>query len=264
MSYLCEASTKSAKVLIAIISVATLACLSPAQADENDAKSLLKAMSDYLAAQKSLSFDYDTSLEVVTKEGQRLALASSGAVEVNRPDKIRATRTGGFADVEMVFDGKTLTLLGKNLNLYAQTEIPGTIDHLVDELRDKFHRPLPAADLLMSDPYGQLMPLVTDVKDLGSGVIRGQECDHLAFRTEEVDWQIWIAEGAAPSPCRYVITTKQVDGEPQYTLDIRNWKASTEAGSGDFSFKAPDGVKQVKADELKDIDELPNIFTPKQ
>ena len=108
---------------------------------------------------------------------------------LNRPDKLRATRTGGFANIEMVFDGKTLTLLGKNANLYAQIEAPGTIDQLVDVLRDKYHRPVPAADLLMADPYKELMPDVTDTKDLGSGVIRGTECDHLAFRTKEVDWQ---------------------------------------------------------------------------
>ena len=79
-------------------------------------------------------------------------------------------------------------------------EAPGTIDQLVDVLRDKYHRPLPAADLLMSDPYKELMPDVTDAKDLGSGVIHGVECDHLAFRTKEVDWQIWIAQGARPYP----------------------------------------------------------------
>jgi hypothetical protein len=43
----------------------------------------------------------------------------------------------------MVFDGKALTLLGKNANLYAQIEAPGTIDQLVDLLRDKYHRPGP-------------------------------------------------------------------------------------------------------------------------
>ena len=35
----------------------------------------------------------------------------------------------------MTFDGKILTLLGKDDNLYAQFEVPGTIDHLIDELR---------------------------------------------------------------------------------------------------------------------------------
>jgi hypothetical protein len=192
--------------------------------DEAQAKALFKAMSDYLAAQRAISFQYDTNLDIVTKDGQKLGLASSGAVTLNRPDKIRATRSGGFANVELVFDGKTLSLLGKNANVYVQAEAPGTIDHLVDELRDKFHRPLPGADLLMSDVYNQLMPLVVDVKDLGSGVIDGVECDHLAFRTQEVDWQIWIAQGDRPYPCRYVVTSKQVTGWPQYTIDLRRRK----------------------------------------
>jgi len=153
-----------------------MASVSLARADEAQAKSLLKAMSDYLAAQKAISFDYDSNLEIVTTQQQKVGLASTGTLTLNRPDKLHAMRTGGFANVEMVFDGKTLSLLGKNANLYAQVEAPGTIDHLVDELRDKYHRPVPAADLLMSDPYKELMPLVTDVKDLGSGVIRGTEC----------------------------------------------------------------------------------------
>ena len=41
---------------------------------------------------------------------------------------------------------------------------------------------------------------VTDVKDLGSGVIGGVECDHLAFRAKDTDWQIWIAQGEEPIP----------------------------------------------------------------
>ena len=55
---------------------------------------------------------------------------------------------------------------------------------------------------------------VIDVKDLGSGVIGGVECDHLAFRTKEVDWQIWIAQGNRPYPCRYVITSSKVAQAP--------------------------------------------------
>jgi hypothetical protein len=193
---------KNAKISAIALTVAAagMASISVARADETQAKSFLKAMSDYLGAQKTISFEYDTNLELVTKQQQKIGLASSGTLALERPDKLRATRTGGFANVEMVFDGKTLSLLGKNANVYAQIEAPGTIDHLVDELRDKYHRPVPAADLLMSDPYKELMAPVTDVKDLGSGVIRGIECDHLAFRTNEVDWQIWIAQEPDPIP----------------------------------------------------------------
>lgn len=109
--------------------------------------------------------------------------------------------TGGFADVEFVFDGKTLTLLGKTANLYGQLEVPGTLDHLIDELRDKYRRPAPGTDLLLSNVNDKLMATVVNVKDLESGVIGGVECDHLAFRTKDVDWQIWIAQGSRPYPC---------------------------------------------------------------
>ncbi len=163
--------------------------------DDNGIKELVKSMSDYLAAQKSISFDMQSTLDVVTTDGQRLGIASSGAVELNRPDKIRAERKGGFADVEVVFDGKTLTILGKNLNAYTQIPLAGGIDELVAELRDKHGRPLPAADLLMGDSYKHIMADVTDVKYLGPGVILGQLCEHVALRADDVDLQLWIAEG---------------------------------------------------------------------
>jgi len=229
-------------------------------ADEADAKRLLKAMSEYLAAQKALSFEYDATLEVVTKEEQKLALVSSGDVSLSRPDKILVTRAGGFADVDMSFDGKTLTILGKNLNIYAQQDMPGTLNHLVDELRFKHNRPLPAADLLLSDSYDALMHDVVDVKDLGSGVVGGVECDYLAFRTEEVDWQIWIAQGERPYPCRYTITTKLLAGAPQYTIQIRDWKTGDEVGATDFSFKNTTDAKKVDLKNLEGTGDFPEHF----
>src|SRR5580704_11445631 len=164
-----SAATASAAVLTLMI--ASVTPLLSAKADEAAAKNLVKAMSDYMAAQKAISFSYDSNLEIVTKDEQKLALASSGAVILNRPDKVRVSRYGGFADVEAVFDGKTLTLLGKDANLYGQVDAAGSIDNLIDELRDKYHRPVPGADLLQSNLYEELIPSVTDTKDLGSGVI---------------------------------------------------------------------------------------------
>ena len=231
-----------------------------ARADEPAAKALVKAMSDYMAAQSAISFSFDTDLEIVTKDKQKLALASSGTVTLNRPDKVHVTRHGGFADVDAIFDGKTLSLLGRTANVYGQVDVPGSIDHLIDELRDKYHRPVPGADLLQANVYDALMSSVTNVKDLGSGVIGGVECDHLAFRNKEVDWQIWIAQGARPYPCRYVITSKLVENGPQYSVRIRDWKAGSEVAPDDFSFKNSTGAKKMELKDL-DTDELPKIFS---
>jgi hypothetical protein len=244
---------------VALSAMVLLGTSMKASADEADAKRLLKAMADYLTAQQAISFDYDAILEVVTKDEQKLALAGSGTVTLNRPDKILATRSSGFANVEMSFDGKTLTLLGKDLNIYAQEDVPGTVDHLVDELR-KHNRPLPAADLLLANPYEALMADVVDVKDLGSGMIGGVECDYLAFRAKEVDWQIWIAQGEHPYPCRYVINSKLTDGEPQYSIQIRDWKTGDAVAAADFSFTNPTDAKKVDLKNLEGTDELPKHF----
>jgi hypothetical protein len=231
-----------------------------AHADEADAKRLLKSMSDYMAAQKAISFDFDSGLDIVSTEGQKITLAASGSVILNRPDKLHVTRRGGFANMEMSFDGKAVTLLGKNSNKYAQVEAAGSIDQLVDVLRDKYHRPVPGSDLLMSDPYKELMPEVTEIKDLGSGVIRGVECDHLAFRTREVDWQIWIAQGANPYPCRYSITSRKVTGAPEYRLDIWGWKTGAQVAADPFKLSIPAGAQKLTPEKVQELGDIPSIF----
>jgi hypothetical protein len=248
----------------AIMMMAGLGAASVAQAGEAEAKAELKAMSDYLAAQKAISLAYDSAFEVVTTNHQKLSLANSGTVDLNRPGKIRATRAAGFANTEVVFDGKTLTMLSKDKNVYLRVDTPGTIEHVIDVLRNKFQRPVPGADLLLPDVYDELMADVTEVEDLGIGVIGGRECDHLAFRAKEVDWQIWIARGKRPYPCRYVITSKQVDQAPEYSITIRDWKTGDEVAPDDFSFKAPMEAKKIDVKDLKNMrfgDQLPSNFS---
>jgi len=226
------------------------------QSSQN-AKALIKAMSDYLAAQKAFSISYDSVFEVVTDQKQKLQVATSGTIDLSRPDKIRSTRKSGFSDTETVFDGKTLSIFGKGKNAYVQAEAPGTVDNLIDQLRDKFHRQLPGADLLGSNVYDTLMTDVTDVKDLGSGVIGGKECDHIALRSKDTDVQIWIAQGAEPYPCRYVITSTGVDQAPQFSMTIRGWKAG--AAGGNFAFTPPAGATKLDAKDLETLKETSDL-----
>jgi hypothetical protein len=235
-----------------------------ASADAAQAKALFKAMSDYMGKQPKMSFDIDTSLEVVTTDEQKLSLTSSGSLTMVRPDKIRVIRHGGFANAEFYFNGKTLTLFRRDENQYATVDIPGSVEHLTAELRDKYHRPLPAADLLGPNVYAAMMPNVTDVKDLGTGIIRNIECDHIAFRTDEVDWQLWIAHGNRPYPVRVIFTSKKVAGSPQYQIDVSSFKTGDEVATPDFNFVPPPGAKLVQPSDLRSFDELPDFFKPQE
>jgi len=226
-------------------------------AQAQDAGKVLKAMSDYLTAQKSISLSFDSDIEVLTPELQKIQFTSSSQALLNRPDKLRVTRTGGYTDVELVFDGKTATLLGKHVNAYAQVEAPGTVDQLIDRIRDESNVSMPGADLLLARVYDELTTDVIDAKHVGQGVIDGVECDHLAFRGPETDWQIWVETGARPIPRKYVITSKTMTGAPQYTVRVKEWKSDAPASADAFAFKAPADAKKVEFAALHDIDEIP-------
>ncbi len=237
-----------------------LAAPTGANAGEADAKKLLKGMSDYIASQAAIAFEFDAVLGVVTNDDQKLGLASSGSISLNRPGKIRATRAGGHADIVMLYDGETLTLSGNDANLYTQIKVSGSIDNMIDALRNDYNRPLPAADLIMTNTYEQLMDGVTDIKDLGSGVINGVECDYLAFRKEKIDLQVWIAHGENPYPCKYVVTSKDIPHSPQYSIQIRNWTTGVAVASDYFDFKNPTGATKVDIKDLKGMSPLPDHF----
>jgi hypothetical protein len=232
---------------------------SPAAADEAGARALLAAMSDYMTGLETFRFNFDSTLEIVTTDDQKIGLANSGTVAVARPGTIHATRVGGFSSMELGFDGSTFTLVGQNTNTYAQTAMEGTVDSMIDTLRADYGVILPGADLLMANPQEVLLEGVTDVKDLGSGVIGGQECDHIALRNDELDLQIWIAQGDTPHPCRYVLSAREVPHQPQYDIQISNW--STDVAADDLTVEIPDGATEVDLDAVASMmQSLPEIF----
>lgn len=230
--------------------------LSSALAADDDAKQILKSMSDYLAGQKAVSVTFDASLEAVTTNKEKVQFNDSGTVLLSRPNKLHATRTGGYTDVELFFDGKMVTVLGKNLNKYVQLDAPGSVDQLIDTLRDK-GAPLPGADLLLSDIYDTVIGDVESAKHIGEGIVGGVDCQHLFFAQKEVDWQLWVESGSKPIPRKLVITSKTVEGQPQYTLVIRDWKADAPADDAAFVFNAPSGAQKVEQGALAGLDQLP-------
>jgi hypothetical protein len=224
-------------------------------AQAQDARKILKAMSDYMAAQKSISVAFDSDIEVMTSDLQKIQFTSSGRVQFVRPNKLHARRVGGYKAIEIIFDGKTLTISDEDNKSFAQIDSPGSIDQLVDRLRNDHGVIAPGADLLFSTTYDTLTADVIDAKHIGLGVIDGVECEHLAFRAPDIDWQIWIAAGTRPIPCKYVITSKAITGAPQYTLRIKQWQTDVPADA--FVFKPPQGAKKVALETLENIDEVP-------
>jgi hypothetical protein len=252
---LVQEALRRRSVLVGTVLAMSVVLIPSANAQSGDAEKILKSMSDYVASQKTIAVTYDSDIEVITSTLHKIQFTSSGQVQLSRPDKLRATRTGGYRDMEIVFDGKVFTVNNKDAKDYAQIEVSGTTDEVIDVLREKHGIVAPGADLLLSNVFDVMMADVIDGAVIGKGVIDGVECDHLAFRNTDTDWQIWIESGAKPIPRKYVITSKAVAEAPQYTLRIKEWKSDVPADA--FAFKPDSSAKKIALGELGDIDEVP-------
>ena len=210
--------------LASILAAALTAGPARAQTPGSDAKSILKTMSDYVSSQRTIEITFDSDIEVVTAQLEKIQFTNFGEALLSRPDKLRAHRVGGYADVALYFDGKTVSVFGKHINGYAQFDAPGTVDHLIETLRLGHGVALPGADLLLSNAYDVLVAGVKESKHIGRGVIDGLECEHLAFRNFDTDWQLWVEVGKRPIPRKLVITSKTMNNAPQYTLRVKDFK----------------------------------------
>ncbi len=81
---------------------------------------------------------------------------------------------------------------------------------------------------------------------VGPSVVGSVKTTHLAFRGAEVDWQIWIEDGDKPLPRKFILTSKKVAGEPQFTVLIRNWDLAPKLTNQEFSFTPPKGAKKIE------------------
>ena len=124
--------------LNSLFAVAALACatsmMSPIQAGAQqtaDASAVLKRMTDYIAAHPDLSSRFDIEFDSVTPEIEKVQFAASGTLTRNGSNRVHLTRHGAYSDVELVFDGKTTTIVDRYRNKYAQLTGPISIVELV-------------------------------------------------------------------------------------------------------------------------------------
>ena len=123
-----------------------------AESIDPQADNILQSMSSYFGGTKAFSVNADIDFEVVATTGQKFQLSSFATVVMQRPSHVHIDRKGMVADFAFIYDGNTLTMQGKNLNIYTQYEGTGTVDDAIRVYEMETGLAAPGADLLLSDP----------------------------------------------------------------------------------------------------------------
>lgn len=205
----------------------------------------LKRMTDYLGSLKQFSVHTQNTLEDMLDSGQRTDVDISASAIISRPNKLRSERKGELVDQAFYYDGKTLTLYNPSARVYATEPAPATIEEMLDYTRESLGLVIPAADLIYRNAYPLLMQGVTSAIVVGKTVINGVVCDHLAFSRPDVDFQVWVADGKQPLPCKYVVTDTSTAALISISTVMSDWNVAPAAADASFNFVPPEGSMAI-------------------
>jgi hypothetical protein len=216
-------------------------------APERDPKAMeiLLRMANYLAKAPALGVTVMSSYDAIQGDGEFVEFGDRRRLELQRPDRLRIDVERSDGDQGgLVFDGKTFTAFKPVDNIYAVVEKPGTIDAALVYVVKELQIPLPLARMFTTTFPRQMEKLVKSIAYVETNRLFDVPTDHLAVRGDEVDFQIWIAQGDAPLPRRVIITYKDAPGEPQFRALLSDWSlAAVEAGR--FAYTPPAGAEKV-------------------
>jgi hypothetical protein len=211
------------------------------------ADAALHKMSDYLAGLNTFRVDTTTVDETkVGKGGQKIQKVAQSKVTVRRPGELRIDRLGPNGSVVFRDDGKQFSVYNSDKNIYATAPAPSTLEQAADNAREQLEVDAPGIDLIGSNSYDALTDGVTEARYIGLEPMGGGVmAHHLAVAKKNVNYQIWIQDGAQAVPLRYVVTGKDMAGSPQFTIELRNWQPNASIPDSSFAFTPPAGAKKV-------------------
>jgi hypothetical protein len=217
-----------------------------ANKSEEQAMTVMKRMADYLSQAERFTVTIDTGFDAVQEFGQKIEFGEIRKVVLIRPDRLRvdaAKRDGSKS--ELIFDGKDITLYFAKENVYAIQARPGTVDQAVSYYINDLDMRMPLAELLSSNMGKDLSDKVVEAAYVEKSFIGGVPCDHVAFRGNQADLQLWVAQGAKPLPQRVVITYTRIDGRPQFWAQFSNWNLEPKVSDSMFVFNPPAGAAKI-------------------
>lgn len=214
-----------------------------------DAMAAMDKMSAALLALPGFTISADSTTDVVLENGQKIQYGGMVTIAAHRPDAFKISIRADTRSRDMYYDGKSFTIFAPVLKYYATVPAPATIGQTIDKVTTNFGIEIPLADLFSWGTNQTMRSRVKEAYVIRPETISGRTCMHYAFRQEQVDWQIWIDQGASALPCKIVVTDKTDPTQPQYTA-VLSWDTSVPSKAA-IAFAPPADAHKIEIADAK-------------
>ena len=220
--------------------------VSPEPAVKPQPRDVLKQMATYLRSLDRFTVRVEKTTELILPTDQRLHSDQTLEIALQKPNRMRVNFQNLSGGRQLFYDGVNFSLYTPEANVYASAAAAPTLDETLDLLANQYRISLPITDVLVANPDSRLAQNLTSETYVGLILVRGVPCHHLAFRTPEVDWEIWIEDGPRPLPRRLVLTDQSVEGSPQMTAALSDWNLAPSFSADFFTFKPPQNAQKIQ------------------
>ena len=218
----------------------------PAPERDPAAIAALERMGAHLRTLTTFGVAGDITSEEVLETGQSISYPGAIDMVVRRPDRLRANLDSSRKRRQYFYDGHTLTVYAPRQGFYTSVDAPPTIQGMLDVASERLNLVLPLSDMFELGVNPALTSRITSGFLVGIEAVDDQTCEHYAFRQPGIDWEIWIAEGDAPLPCMYRITSLEDPSRPDYIVRL-TWTLAPVITDDTFTFVAPEGADRIPA-----------------
>jgi hypothetical protein len=212
----------------------------------NEAMASLSYLADYLSQSPQFSVTIRAGYDVVQESGEKIEFGETRKIVLRRPDRFRSDieRSDGEKGL-VLFDGKDVIVFNDKDKVFAKASRPGDLDGAVTYLISDLRMRLPLAMMFLSRLPSEIERRVRSVAMVERSVAMDVPCVHLAARTDDVDFQIWIPSEGDPLPRRIVITYKNDKGQPQFWANFSDWNLTPNPSDSLFAFSPTEGVREI-------------------
>ncbi|GFK93730.1 hypothetical protein NNJEOMEG_01564 [Fundidesulfovibrio magnetotacticus] len=239
---------QAARALLAL-TLALAAALAPPSAEaqpapDGRAEAVLRASCAALSGLSAYGFTAQVDRALAWPSGDSARASQVVKALVVRPDRFRVEVAGDDRDQTVVCDGKTLTVLDVDANVYGTVEAQASIDDTVRDVLARYGLHSPLANLLYNDPCRGVAEWGPKARYLGLHMAAGRSCHHLLVLGEDMNWELWIDQEDALTR-KLVVTDKTLPGWPQYEAVITSWNTSAKIPAKAFAFVPPKDARKV-------------------
>ncbi|HMS65306.1 MAG TPA: DUF2092 domain-containing protein [Ignavibacteria bacterium] len=213
---------------------------------DSTALSVINKMSGTISDMQSCSFKLQTNYDVFDYDLGNIKHSENAEVYMKGSNKFKVEKRGDKGHKEILYDGWNLVFYSFHNNQYAVQPAPATSMETIEEFSLKYGIEFPGADVFYPNLSQDITSSSQKLSNLGKTKVTNIECYHLAWKTDKMTIQLWIADDANSLPVKLSIVYNDEQGSPQYEAIFSDWNINPELADSMFDFTVPPKAMKVK------------------